>query len=150
VVSLKSERWFWPAFGVFSLVLLVLSLPALNKVEPPVPNFTPQQQLHLAVMIWSKALGRSIPEPEFQFGICPGDPKFVACADKVHYRIIFRGFGPRRGTTAEDLTTVMMHEVGHLLGVSHIPGDKLMNPQMSGPVAAPTPAAVAVAKAKSK
>lgn len=46
-----------------------------------------------------------------------------------------------------DRTTIMMHEVGHLLGVPHIQGDVLMDAEYQGePLDAPTPAAVALAK----
>jgi len=40
----------------------------------------------------------------------------------------------------------MLHEIGHLLGVPHIAGDPLMEPEFGHTVDVPTPAAVALAK----
>jgi hypothetical protein len=43
--------------------------------------------------------------------------------------------------------TILMHEIGHLIGVPHIEGDKLMNSKYLGKVDKLTPFAIALARA---
>jgi hypothetical protein len=68
------------------------------------------------------------------------DAEASACAFPESNRIVIVDLSQGRAST------VMMHEMGHLLGVPHIFGDSLMDPMYHGPVDKPSPAAVALAK----
>ena len=69
----------------------------------------------------------------------------LACADIARNAIIIPDTGLLLDNT-QDLKTIMMHEIGHLLGVHHIEGDPLMNASYTKKVDRPTPAAIALAK----
>jgi hypothetical protein len=71
---------------------------------------------------------------------CPLDA--VACWDAEHGTIFIADF-----STTLDKTTIMMHEVGHVLGVPHIDGDPLMDPSCCAtPLEYPSEDAIAIAK----
>lgn len=68
-------------------------------------------------------------------------PEAIACASETKKTIWVANDGD-----GIDRTSVMLHEVAHILGVPHIEGDKLMDAKYSGLVEEPTEAAVALAK----
>ncbi len=71
-------------------------------------------------------------------------PDAIACADAATRTIYVAQSGD-----GIDRTTVMMHEIGHLLGVRHIDGDKLMDANYQGAALEyPTVEAVALATIK--
>jgi len=65
----------------------------------------------------------------------------IACANEARKTIWVSTNGD-----GYDRTSVMLHEVGHLLGVPHIEGDELMDAKYSGMVERPSDAALAIAK----
>ncbi len=68
-------------------------------------------------------------------------PAAIACADNTKKIIYVSTDG-----TDVDRTTIMMHEIGHLLEVPHIQGDELMDAEYQGhPLDVPSKAAIAVA-----
>ena len=108
----------------------------------PVPFSEWQTALVFAVAAWRAELpGHTIAFPQLELGRCDGSFP-IACADRLHNRITVA-----TATRNMDLTTILMHEIGHLLGVPHIIGDPLMDPTETGvKLARPTDAAVALAK----
>jgi hypothetical protein len=106
------------------------------KSQPSVSD----SRLSAASSEWSKALGRTVKVPILHYGSCVTLSIFtVACADRRRNMITVedRNF--------EDLHTVYLHELGHILGVSHIKGDALMDSEYSKPTGI-TPAAIEAAK----
>ena len=97
-----------------------------------------------AVDAWSKALGHRVKRPKMFRGelVCLSATA-IACADLEKYQIYI-------SLDTTDKRSVLMHEVGHLLGVPHISGDPLMDPVHTTTVEAPTEAAVALAKLHEK
>lgn len=82
-----------------------------------------------AISAWSAALQTPIDSPRIQVGDCPAteDRDFVAVAcvaDDDSINVSPRILHP--GMIHVDLRTILLHEVGHVLGVPHIPGDALM------------------------
>ncbi len=67
----------------------------------------------------------------------------IACADLKNYRITIQG---SQMDSKIDWPSIMMHEVGHLLGVPHIQTDPLMDSGYTRKVEQPTAFAVALAK----
>ena len=117
-------------------------------IEPqkptPVTDAGLNQALDYAVAAWSKSLGYQVKKPllkkddnncEMDFG-----GGVIACADAATYSIMVRSI------YYADPKTIMMHEMGHLLGVPHISQDPLMDAIYQGPVTEPTPWSVAIAK----
>lgn len=101
--------------------------------------------LALAQVAWEDALGHPIHIPDLvtsSVPVCPGSADvIIACADQSAYQIVLVDL---RGKNAK---TVFMHEIGHLLGASHIEGDPLMKAANDGEVLErPTPWAVAMVK----
>ena len=84
-----------------------------------------------------------IPNPKIVAGICQLTST-LACVDELHNTITV-SFSPAT-MTRSDRHTILMHELGHLLGVPHIEGDPLMNAVHERNVSAPTPWAVALAR----
>lgn len=98
--------------------------------------------LNEAVAVWRKALpGKNVAMPRLLKADHCSSSSAVACADMKNYTIRIV-----RINQMWDLQTIMLHEMGHLLGVPHIEGDALMDAMFSGKVDAPTPAAIALAK----
>jgi hypothetical protein len=110
----------------------------------PVTEAAVLQAFHAATKAWAKALGGKLPirYPRLlrsQEGDClnPGVLAYAEDPDKV---VVCRLF-------SEDTETIMLHEVGHLLGVPHIQGDDLMDAAAHGAtLRQPSPAAIALAK----
>lgn len=101
--------------------------------------------LNYAVTQWELALNRIIPRPKLFTGHCQGDGQVAACADIAGYSVTID-----RPSGYCDMETILLHEMGHLLGVPHIEGDPLMDQMYRAKVAVPTPAAVAIARLKIK
>ncbi len=92
---------------------------------------------------WSRVLGMPAPNPSYDIDrsrMCSGEDS-IACADPLRMQIWIRG-----ANRTHDKRTVMLHEMGHLLGVPHILDDALMDWSYQEKVAHPTPAAIALAK----
>ena len=105
-----------------------------------------------AIMAWRQS-GLRVTMPDLVEGNssnCEDDRGTIACADMKKNRIILVSQTAYHDMhlKADDLKTIMMHEVGHLLGVPHIEGDPLMEQAYNGkPLSKPTPFAVAIARA---
>jgi len=106
-----------------------------------------------AVAKWRQVIPKAFPKskiPKLLYdpdnGDCRSSSAF-ACANEytqtVYWTATLRGHAK-----AFSVETVMLHELGHLLGVPHIEGDRLMNPVYNGPVERPSKMAVVIAKAK--
>lgn len=98
-----------------------------------------------AAIAWQSALHRNIDVPKLMQSMqaCGGDAS--AC--------FMSGDGDEPMIVLQDLRgadpkTILMHELGHSLGVPHIEGDALMNAQYVGELAGPTDEAVAIANLK--
>lgn len=119
--------------------------------SPPVvlkdPKFT--KALDYAVTSWRDAM----PSVEIKLpGLYQGtsnncwegsNARTIACADETNYRIIVQD--NQMDSETIDWPSIMMHEVGHLLGVPHIQGDALMNSGYTRKVKSPTAFSVALA-----
>jgi hypothetical protein len=111
-----------------------------------VVNMTPwRTALRAARAAWEKQLHEALPSMK----LVPGNGEcgmdaVIACADPKTMTI--RINGDWSDFTPTKMSTVMMHEIAHLLGVPHIDGDPLMNSVYSQDLSAPTPRAVALAK----
>lgn len=112
----------------------------------PVPDGDALVAFHAAVKSWTEALGGELPikYPRLvqgdNYGSCNGIA--IAWAQMELNRVVLCRLYDN------DPKTIFLHEVGHLLGVPHIQGDKLMDATTHGEVLKnPTPFAVAVAKA---
>jgi hypothetical protein len=117
------------------------------KSPDPISDKVLNEALDSAVSEWSEALGREVKRPALNManGDCGAEyAGVIACADKRGYAIKVTAI------YYADPRTVMMHELGHLLGVPHIEGDKLMNAVYGGAVDHPTKFAVAIARVVSK
>lgn len=102
--------------------------------------------LTAALAAWKRELGSMpIARPTLFLGrgMCQGD---LACASRLTNQIFIVG----ESIATVDETSVLMHEIGHLLGVPHIEGDDLMAPMYHAKVTKPTRFAVALAKASRK
>lgn len=97
---------------------------------------------------WRIALGGKLPIKRPRLVQSPDGPcsnfNLLAFAEPELNRIVFC-----RGPETGGLHSVMLHEVGHLLGVPHIQDDPLMNSYRAEGhiVDKPTPFAIAIAKA---
>jgi hypothetical protein len=118
---------------------------------------TAQKALEAAITEWEIALQHNIKRPslvewfgggETATAVCAGNvpATTIACIDAKKYQIDLIAFN----LTTEDLKTVLMHEIGHILHVPHIEGDDLMNARYVKKVDRPTPAAIAIALTKSQ
>lgn len=67
----------------------------------------------------------------------------IACADSKNYRITIQ---ESQMDSKIDWQSIMLHEVGHLLGVPHIQGDALMDSGYTHKVESPTAFSIAIAK----
>ncbi len=77
----------------------------------------------LAVDRWNGVLkDHQVPPIKLVADVGDCGPDAIACADRNTNTIYVAS--PREDV---DRTTVMMHEIGHLLGVPHIEGDELMD-----------------------
>jgi len=109
----------------------------LSHIGSRSPKPVHDARLNNAAAIWSRALGRTVAVPNLYYGSCPGLAIWpVACADSETYTITLVD------QEFQDLPTIYLHEIGHLLGVSHIPGDVLMDPEYSRPCSYPTKSAI--------
>jgi hypothetical protein len=99
-----------------------------------------------AITAWIGVLSKRYENPTISFHLIADasgcGPKAIACADSATSTIYVCQHGDN-----VDRTTVMMHEIGHLLGVPHITDDKLMEPiaEPNLVLEEPTEAAVALA-----
>lgn len=113
---------------------------AVSKVVTP----EDERALQWAIEAWTEALGEfPIPHPLLLRsgpGGCGSDPLILACVVNHSNVIVIVDL------QGDDEQTVLLHEVGHLLGVPHIIGDPLMNPNYSKTQVVPSPFAVALAK----
>jgi hypothetical protein len=108
-------------------------------------NQQERASLNRAIEAWRAVLpaGFALPSPDLFDGspqACESEAA-IACANLNSGDITISPL--RRG--AADLDTVLMHEVGHLLGVPHIEGDPLMNAAYSVKLSRPTRQAIALA-----
>lgn len=124
--------------GVFTISRAVLD------EQHTVPSKREVDALNVAVKAWRLA-GLHFKTPELIEGNnCEDDgSQTIACADLINNRITVVVANAK----SVNLPTVMMHEVGHLLGVPHIQGDPLMDPVYNVILDKPTPFAIAIAKA---
>jgi len=121
-----------------------------SKKDEPLPPDNDAEHLRAlrsARLAWKAALpGVAIPAPKLLIGgagACDIEEDSIACARHTDKAIIEDDL---HGKSYEDLRTIFMHEIAHLLGVPHIEGDRLMDRTYSHPLPQPTPAAVALAK----
>lgn len=113
-----------------------------NIANESIPNM--DAALGVALQRWKDATGLAIPRPIITALPCYNG-EALACA-YVSDNIIAIAPSLWRSTDKFDIVTVMMHEVGHLYGVPHIEGDKLMGASYSGKLTRPTPFAIVIAK----
>lgn len=107
-----------------------------------------QAELPKALAAWEKALGHPLPfkRPNLRIGSCSGMPESeLGCAELGDPPTVVIDDDGSEGRRAK-VGGILLHEIGHLLGVPHIQGDRLMDPvyQKDG-VEAPTEEAVALA-----
>lgn len=123
----------------------------LKDTQPPkyiaIPDGDIRDAFRAAVEEWRIALGGTLPIKYPRLAKVEGNDcsntHLMAEAQMELNRVIF--CDPNQGG---DLKSLMMHEVGHLLGVPHIDQDDLMNAYENGAkVDKPTPFAIAIAKA---
>lgn len=101
--------------------------------------------LDFAIRAWQKALG--IPKLPFQRPVLVKD-------NGADWNTAARAYRDRNEIgeahlsmyTDEASRSILIHEVGHLLGVPHIADDPLMDPVYKGPLDRPTESAVALAQ----
>lgn len=112
------------------------------------PSSKEADALSEAIKRWESALGRKLPidRPVLKIGImgsCQSSVALACCVYATNQIILAQSdyLGDK------DLTTLLMHEVGHLIGVPHIELDPLMNPSYVKKVGMPTPFAIALARA---
>lgn len=114
--------------------------------DTPLKDAGPQNQRSLdrALMAWRGELPKSVKltRPRLLEGtpVTCESHDAIACADLRNYQIVIAA---RKCDC--DMDTILMHEVGHLLGVPHIEADPLMNPSYSGKLERPSEQAVALA-----
>jgi len=118
----------------------------LLHVDSVSPDNNPahRRALNSALLAWRSILGPLGISPKLMeggVGSCDLDGNGMACVVSGNGNIFIDHID-----TDVDLRSVMMHEVGHLLGVPHIEGDALMNKSYLGKVETPTPASVALAR----
>lgn len=102
-----------------------------------------RQAASLASKRW-EATGITVPTINLVADENACGPKAIACASSSG-RTIFVS----KEREDVDRTTLMMHEIGHILGVPHIEGDPLMDAAYQGiPLDAPTATAVAIARVR--
>jgi hypothetical protein len=117
-----------------------------ERASPPeITSGLYEDAMQQAVAIWSDALGSKVGAPRLFEGYCHSDIA-LACADPERYIIIVAMGAPTE--QHYDPTTVMLHEVAHLLGVPHIQGDELMDGNYQKRLEHPTAAAIALALLK--
>lgn len=122
---------------------------AAFTIEAAKPDRDPRDRMALiqAVAMWRVALGVPLPIAmpkllKVEKGACDVEENAAACVSR-----------PRWGDTIliEDIQEgdrlrVMLHEVGHLLGVPHIEGDVVMSKEYVGKATALTPASIVMGK----
>lgn len=92
--------------------------------------------------------GAELNTPPLRFNLI-ADPSFcgskdaIACASAESQTVWVSQVG-----ADVDRTTIMMHEIGHLLGIPHIEDDPLMAPNYQGLLDRPSPQAIAIAKSR--
>ena len=102
--------------------------------------------LGYAVTEWQRALNRTITPPELLEAECTAGG--IACVESGLFRPQPNAIRIPAGSMSGeyDWPSILMHELGHLLGVPHIEDDPLMAPQYAGPVKHPSKFAIAIAR----
>lgn len=124
-------------FAVANYQFVDLRLPPMsNKVTT-----VDRKALDYAIDAWTQELGYfPIAKPMLMRGECFDLPTVLACSLRDVNTIIIAK------TDGYDEKTIMLHEVGHLLGVPHIIDDPLMDPNYKKEQRGPSKFAVAIAK----
>lgn len=122
----------------------------LAPVASTQPDTAPAHRADLdwAMRAWERALGVRlwIPRPQLRlggYGACDVDASAIACAVTNKGIIVFPDIPDDR--KGYDYRTILLHEIGHLLGVPHIEDDPLMNGTYTVKLDRPSVAAVALA-----
>lgn len=142
----RYTMWKSSAYQPSSVSVIMPDRTTAGDHEPTeVPFSVWVRQLAPALIAWETALGHDIRRPELlSDGKEACSMTAVACAGRLQYKIHVA-----LSSTQYDIRNVLMHEIGHLLGVPHITGDALMSEsrdENEKPLVAPTPAAIALAK----
>ena len=113
-------------FPTWTSTLYVSGQPIQDGKGTGVSTTTANRALDEAIAAWRIALNDpALKRPALKPGFC-SDQNAVACAPAHGNEIYFTGnISLPHGSTV-DLKTIFMHEIGHILGVSHSEGLKIL------------------------